>query len=63
MKKVIMSDGRFEFHRKGKDLYGAVARARYYIPKGFVDVAAEEFLEHPERYSSRGEWVEWTVES
>ena len=63
MKKVVMSEGRFEFHGSGKDLYKAVAKARYYIPKDFIDVPAEEFAEHPEEYGFLGEWVDWNVES
>jgi len=63
MKRVVSTSGRFEFHGKGKDLYKAVMKATRYIPKGFVDVSAVEFVEHPEEYGVEGEWVEWEVES
>jgi len=62
MKKVTMS-GRYEFHGKGRDLYKAVVKAHQLMPKGFVDVSVEKFLEHPERYGTEGEWVEREVES
>ena len=62
MKKVVMS-GRYEFHGKGRDLYKAVILAQRFMPKGFIDVAAEEFLKHPERYGIEGSWIEREVES
>jgi hypothetical protein len=62
MKKAVMS-GRYEFHGKGRDLYKAVILAQRYMPKGFVDVAAEKFLEYPERYGVEGHWIEREVES
>lgn len=62
-KKVVMS-GRYEFHGKGKDLYRAIVGAHRFVPKDFVDVSAEKFLEHPEKYGYEGEWIERpTIES
>ena len=35
-----------------------------YMPRDrFVDVSAEKFVEHPERYGSEGEWIDREVES
>jgi len=62
MKKAVMS-GRYEFHGKGRDLYKAVVKAHQYMPKGFIDVSAEKFLEQPEAYGVEGEWIEREVES
>jgi len=62
MKKVEMS-GRYEFSGKGKDLYKAVVKAHRLVPKGFVDVSAEKFLKHPEKYGSEGSWIDREVES
>jgi hypothetical protein len=55
--------GRYEFRGKGKDLYGAMRKATRIVPKGFVDVAAEKFLTHPEKYGYEGYWIEREVES
>jgi hypothetical protein len=52
-----------EFHGKGRDLYGAVILAHRYVPRGFVEVSANQFLEHPEEYGFEGEWVEREVAS
>jgi len=62
-KKTVESKGRYEFHGKGKDLYKAVIKAHEIMPKGFVDVSAEEFLKHPEKYGFEGEWIDREVES
>jgi hypothetical protein len=61
-KKTEMS-ARYEFHGKGKDLYKAVMKAHEVVPKGFVDVSAEEFLKNPERYGSEGSWIDKEIES
>lgn len=61
-KKVVHS-GRYEFYGKGRDLYKAVVKAHQYMPKGFVTVSAEKFIENPERYGLEGEWVDRKVES
>jgi len=61
--KKAVESGRYEFHGKGRELYKAVIKAHRYMPKGFVDVSAEKFLEHPERYGLEGEWIEREVES
>ncbi|MFB0523116.1 MAG: hypothetical protein ACETV1_05065 [Candidatus Bathyarchaeia archaeon] len=62
MKKVVKK-GRYEFRGKGKDLYRAVVKSRGLVPKGYVDVRAEEFLEQPEKYGQEGKWIDWEVES
>lgn len=59
-KKVVVS-GRYEFHGKGKQLYKAVVVAHRLVPKGFIDVSAEEFLRAPYRYGDEGEWIEKEV--
>ena len=55
--------GRYEFYGKGRDLYKAVVKAHQLMPKGFVDVSAKEFLEHPESYGFEGSWIDKEVES
>lgn len=62
MKKVVKK-GRYEFHGSGKDLLRAVREAHRIMPDGYVDVSAEEFLEHPEDYGVEGTWIESSVES
>jgi hypothetical protein len=57
-KKTVEMKGRYEFSGKGKDLYKAVVKAHEIVPKGFVDVSAEEFLRHPEKYGFEGSWIE-----
>ena len=61
--KKVEGKGRYEFHGKGRDLYKAVVLAHRFMPKGFVDVAAEKFLKHPEEYGYEGSWIELEVES
>jgi hypothetical protein len=63
MKKVIVSSARYEFEGRGKDLYKAVFLAHQYMPKGFVDVSARKFVEHPEEYGFEGSWIDREVES
>ena len=63
MKKVIRTDGRYEFTGTGKDLYRAIIEARTRVPFDYIEVEAKEFLEHPELYGEEGEWVEWQVTS
>jgi hypothetical protein len=62
-KKNVEMKGRYEFHGKGKELYEAVVKAHQIVPRGFVDVSADEFLKHPEKYGSEGSWIEREVES
>ena len=62
-RKTVGSDARHELPGKGRDLYKAVMLAHRYMPKGFVDVAAEKFLKHPKRYGVEGSWIEREVES
>ncbi len=61
--KTVEAKGRYEFHGKRKDLYKAVIEAQHIMPKGFVDVSAEEFLKHPEDYGYEGSWIDREVES
>ncbi|MFX0200389.1 MAG: hypothetical protein ACFFCW_30085 [Candidatus Hodarchaeota archaeon] len=62
MKKVVRK-GRYEFHGTGKDLYRAVIEAQELMPKGYIDVSAEEFLERPEDFGVKGSWIESYVVS
>ncbi len=55
--------GRYEFNGNGRDLYRAVVKALDYVPRGFIDISAEEFLKHPEKYGYEGEWIDREVES
>jgi hypothetical protein len=61
--KTVEMKGRYEFSGKGKELYEAVVKAHKIMPKGYVDVSAEEFLKHPEKYGSEGSWIDREVES
>ena len=62
VKKVALK-GRYEFSGKGRDLYKAVILAHTYMPKGFIDVPAEEFIQDPEEYGFEGQWIDFDVES
>ena len=62
-KKTVEMKGRYEFYGKGRDLYKAVMKAHHVMPKGYVDVSAEEFLRHPEKYGFEGFWIERDVVS
>jgi len=62
MKKVV-GKGRYEFHGRGKDLFSAVVEAHHTMPRGYVDVPAEEFLKHPEEYGVEGYWIDKEVVS
>lgn len=55
--------GRYEFHGKGKDLFKAVIKAHTILPKGYIHVPAQTFLEKPEKYGVEGEWIEREIES
>ena len=55
--------GRYEFTGSGKDLYKAVVKAHDTVPKGYVNVSAEEFLKNPEKYGNEGSWIAREVES
>jgi len=62
--KTVQTEGRYEFHGKGRDLYKAVAKACQIVPKTrarYVDVSAEESLNNPEKYGSEGVWIEKDV--
>ena len=55
--------GRYEFTGKGKVLYKAVVLSLKYMPKGFVDVLAEDFIKHPQKYGVEGKWIEREIKS
>ena len=57
------SKGRYEFEGKGKDLYKAIIKGQEIMPKGYVIVEADKFLENPEKYGSKGFWIEQEVKS
>ena len=61
--KKAVGKGRYEFHGKGRNLYKAIAKAHELVPKGYVDVSAEKFLEKPERYGQEGIWIDKEIES
>lgn len=61
--KRVEKRGRYEFHGRGRDLFKAVKKAHRFMPRGYVDVSAEKFLEHPERYGQEGYWIEREVVS
>ena len=61
--KKVEKTGRYEFHGPGRDLYRSVIEALRRVPKGHVEVSAEEFLMSPEEYSQEGYWVESKVVS
>ena len=62
MKKVVKT-GRYEFQGTGRDLYRSVIEALGRVPKGHVEVSAEEFLKAPEMYGDEGYWIKSEVES
>ena len=61
-KKAEMS-GRYEFSGSGKDLYKAIVEAHKTVPREFVKVSAEKFLENTEKYGSKGLWLDREIES
>ena len=61
--KTVEGRGRYEFHGKGRDLYRAVVKAHRIVPRRFVDVRADKFLKHPEKYGQEGYWIDREVES
>ena len=61
--KVVVSDGRYEFYGRGRDLYRAVILAHRYMPKGFVTVSASKFVGDPEKYGFEGRWIEREIDS
>lgn len=62
-KKTVETSGRYEFHGAGKDLYKAVVKAHRIVPRGFVTVSADKFVDKPEEYGLVGEWIEKEIES
>jgi hypothetical protein len=63
VKVTVEESRRYEFYGKGKDLYEAVRLAHPYMPRGYVEVDARDFIEDPEEYGVPGEWVWREVES
>ena len=63
VKIIYEASGRYEFYGSGRDLYKAVRLAHHYMPKGYVEVDAGDFIENPEDYGVPGEWVWREVES
>jgi hypothetical protein len=61
--KTVKDKGRYEFSGTGHDLYRAVITSHRIVPKGYVDVPAEKFLQDPEKYGSEGYWIDRDVES
>lgn len=61
--KKVEASGRYEFYGKGRELYEAIKKAHELMPKGFIDISAEKFLDRPEKYGVKGEWIEREVES
>ncbi|MFC1803286.1 hypothetical protein ACFL0D_04915 [Thermoproteota archaeon] len=55
--KKVERKGRYEFEGPGRDLYRSVMEAIRAPPREYVEVSTEDFLEHPERYSSDGYWI------
>ena len=64
LKKVVRSS-RFEFTGSGKDLYRAIieTKVKGRVPRGYIEVPADEFLLNPEEYSTEGEWIDIRIES
>ena len=61
--KTVEGKGRYEFHGQGRELYRAVVQAHRTVPKGYVDVSAEQFLKEPEKYGVEGRWIDRDIES
>ena len=61
--KKEVGTGRYEFHGKGKRLFKAVKIAHRLVPKGYIDVSANEFLRRPYDYGYEGEWIDKEIKS
>jgi hypothetical protein len=61
--KQASGKGRYEFHGAGRSLYRAVIQAHHTVPKGYVEVSAERFLDDPSQYGYEGQWVDRDIES
>jgi hypothetical protein len=57
---IYDSEKRFEFHGTGKQLQRAVAKSknrhRGKVPKGYIRVSAESYLDDSARYEEDGDW-------
>jgi hypothetical protein len=62
-KNLVVSAGRYEFHGTGRDLGKAVRLAMKVMPNGYVDVSARKFADNPEKYGTKGFWMEARVVS
>ena len=60
---IIHGRGRYEFYGSGRDLLRAVRLALRYMPDGYVEVDAVDFIDDPEEYGTIGEWVWREIES
>ena len=63
--QIIITDqrGRYEFYGRGRDLAKAVRLAHRYMPDGYIEVDALDFLENPSEYGTIGQWVWRDIES
>jgi hypothetical protein len=57
---IYDSEKRFEFYGTGKQLYQAIAKSknrnRGKVPRGYVRVRAERYLDNPDKYEEEGDW-------
>ena len=62
-KKVVRTDGRYEFEGRGRDLRKAIALAHHYVPRDFIEVSAKEFLDDPKKFGEEGVWIAPIIQS
>lgn len=63
VKVIVEASGRYEFYGTGRDLAKAVRLAQQYMPRGYIEVDARDFIENPEKFGIKGEWTWREVES
>jgi hypothetical protein len=61
--KKAQGKGRYEFTGQGRDLYRAVITAHHYMPKGYIEVEARDFLDDPDEYGWPGAWIDREIDS
>jgi hypothetical protein len=61
--KTRIVKGRYEFYGQGNELYQAVFKAIHIVPKGFIEVSAQDILKNPYKYGFEGKWIDRKVES
>jgi hypothetical protein len=61
--KNMPMKGRYVFYGTGRELYRAMFKALKNVPKGYVDVSAQAFIDDPLKYGWVGWWIDRTVES